>query len=127
MTEEEITWKMPTVDVGDSVKVFPNGKDDGKPHLAFVARVNDRSIDIKSPLGTTRGGVRFINDPCMINNEGLQREYGAWDFTESAKMVAFVKEVFPAIQKELADERAARIALEKRVKTLEELPDKKTK
>lgn len=113
MTEEEITWKMPTVDVGFPVKVFPNGKDDGKPHLAFVARVNDRSIDIKSPLGTSRGGVRFINDPCMVNNEGLQREYGAWDFTDETKSMMFANDKIGA--------------LEKRVKTLEELLEKKTK
>lgn len=113
MTEEEIAWKMPKVDIGFPVKVFPNGRDDGKPHLAFVARVNDRSIDIKSPLGTSRGGVRFINDPCMVSNENLQREYGAWDYTDESKAM------------HTASDKIA--SLEKRVKFLEELSEKKTK
>jgi hypothetical protein len=116
MTEEEITWKMPTVGVSSSIKMFPDGFDDGKPHLAFVARVHDRSIDIKSPLGTSRGGVRFIGDPCMARSEELRREYGAWDFTDEAKMVMESKLQFAKLQ-----------SLENRIKTLEELLDKKTK
>lgn len=102
MTEEEITWKMPKVDIGFPVKVFPNGRDDGKPHLAFVARVNDRSIDIKSPLGTSRGGVRFINDPCMVANEGLQREYGAWDFTDETKSMMDSRDRIKAMEDRIA-------------------------
>ncbi len=117
MTEEEITWKMPAIGVGSSVKIFPDGVDDGKPHLAFVARVNERSIDIKSPLGTSRGGVRYIGDPCMDNtSEQNRREWGAWDYTDETKLVLDYRS-----QKSRVD------ALEKRVKSLEELLDKKTK
>lgn len=117
MTEEEITWKMPSVGIGQCVKVFPFGRDDGSSHMAFVTRVNDRSIDVKSPLGTARGGVRFLGDPVLKNtSEENLREWGAWDFTDESKLV----------QENIS--MTSRVdAMEKRLKTLEELFDKKTK
>lgn len=114
MTEEEIAWKMPKPDVGQAVKVFPYGRDDGKPHYAFVSRVSDRSIDVKDPFNIPRGGVRFIDDPCLKSTTDENRkDWGAWDFTDETKAMRSALEGVAA--------------LEKRVKALEELLEKKTK
>lgn len=121
MTEEEVAWKMPPVDVGCTVKVWPNGREDGKPHHAFVARVSDRSIDVQSPLHTARGGIRHIKDPCLINtSEENRRAWGGWDYTDETKAAMTTREF-------VEQQRAALAAMEKRIKSLEELMDKKTK
>lgn len=113
MTEEEINFRMPRPDTGSAVKIFPNGRSDERPHFAFVAKVQDRSIDVKDPFNMARGGVRHVSDPMLQRSEELRKQYGAWDFTDEAKSV-----------RENADRLAA---LEKRIKSLEELLDKKTK
>lgn len=113
MTEEEIQFQMPKPETGMTVKIFPNGQRDERPHFGFASKVSDRSIDVKDPLGTARGGVRHVDDPILRRSEELRRQYGAWDFTDETKMLRSSKSQYDA--------------LEKRVKALEELFDKKTK
>lgn len=104
MTEEEILWKMPRPDVGMTVKVWPYGRDDGKPHYAHVARVSDRSIDVQSPLGQARGGVRYIGDPVLKKtSEENQRNWGAWDYTEETKMVMAGNTVLAEVTEKLKE------------------------
>jgi hypothetical protein len=122
MTEEEILWVMPKPDVGCTIKVFPNGRNDSNPHHAFVCRVHDRSIDVQSPLGTARGGVRFLGDPVLktASDENL-RTWGAWDYTDETKAAKALTTTVKTYQEEFA-------ALKADVELLKELmTDKPTK
>lgn len=114
MTEEEIAYKMPRVDTGCTVKIYPHGNETDTPIYAHVSKCADRSITAKSPFDQPRGGMRHISDPLLKNrDQAFRSDCGAWDFTDESKAVFAMKD-------QIAE-------LTKRVKTLEELLEKKTK
>lgn len=107
VTEEEVAYRMPKVGVGMPVKIFPNGKPDETPAMAFVVKCGDRSVAAKNMLGQAFGAARHVTDPVLLSrDDAFRKDCGAWDFTDDAKRM---------------------VALEERVALLEELFDKKPK
>jgi hypothetical protein len=81
-------WKMPDLDVGQTVLWYPDANSSREGHVADVTAVFDRAIECvsrtTSSVGQFRDSVRHIDDPSLILKPNL-RPYGGWDYTDEWK------------------------------------------
>lgn len=77
-------YKMPRPCLGQEVLFYHYGKKDQPrvPEIAFVTRVGQRTIIIRTASGAAKDEVRHVTDPKLALNEEL-RLMGAWDYSEN--------------------------------------------
>ena len=80
----EIAFEMPAVQHGQIVAWYQNGLASSKPDVAYVNRVNARTVTLLTAVNGIKETVRHVNDP-RLRGHHEQRENGAWDFTEAHK------------------------------------------
>lgn len=79
-----LAFEMPAVTHGQIVAWYQNGIASSKPQVAYVTRVNARTVTLLTAMNGVKETVRHAEDP-RLRGHHEQRENGAWDFTEAHK------------------------------------------
>jgi hypothetical protein len=69
---------------GEIFAWFPSGRSSEKPEVAYVNRINARTVSLLTATRGVKETVRHVQDP-KLKGHAEQRENGAWDFSEFRK------------------------------------------
>ena len=101
-TQAEIqAFVMPKPARGSSVVWFPGGQRTKEFEVGFVTGVGRSAVQLRLASGYNKESVRHADDPRLLLNEH-QRENGAWDFTDSDKIIVSLEKLVHELRDRLA-------------------------
>jgi hypothetical protein len=84
-------YKMPNPKRGQQLLWYPHADKNEQPEVVFARKVGNRSVLIALGGGQCIETVPHLNDPRLGWNDD-QRSSGAWDFPETEREIAALKE-----------------------------------
>ncbi len=106
-------FEMPKPTKGSAVLWYPHGQKSESPETGFILKIGHRNLVVMLGSGVAKETVRHIDDPKLLMGVS-QRENGAWDFTDEAKLLRELNNITAAQSAKIA-------ALQEQVSALEDL------